>query len=138
MKIHTKAINGLAVLVLLAQTPSKTQSLISIADRLGCSKLYLEQVLSVLKTHQWVESIKGPQGGYRIHPNFDGNLLDVLSVLESSWVETSRSEFKDSKLNHVLNHFVLDPLHLQFNQQLKSIKIVDLAHTLEKESMYYI
>lgn len=138
MKIHTKALNGLAVLMVCAQAQGKTQSLITIADRLGCSKLYLEHVLTELKAHQWVQSIKGPQGGYRIHPQFNGSLLDVLSVLESAWVQPSLADFKDPSLNHVLDTWVLKPLTLQLNHQLNQVSILDLANALQAESMYYI
>ena len=64
MRVTSRTRYALAVLVLLYQQTQKPLPLIEIAKQLGLSKLYLEQVIATLKSHQLVQSVKGPSGGY--------------------------------------------------------------------------
>ena len=41
-------------------------TVVSLSERLGISKIYLEQVFSLLKKADIVSSQKGAQGGYRL------------------------------------------------------------------------
>lgn len=138
MKLHTKAQNGIAILILLAQAQGNVLSLQSMAQRLGLSKLYLEQVLSVLKAQHWVESMKGPQGGYRYQTLKNLSLFEVLSVLEPSLCEDTQLVFLDQSLNQGLDQYVLNPLSQVIQNQLLSTNIEALANKLKNDAMYYI
>jgi Rrf2 family protein len=138
MKLTTKGRYGLAVVVLLNKNKGKTVSLLSISENLGLSKLYLEQILSVLKSHQIVVSTKGPTGGYSIKPDAHFNVYDVLSVLEPSLAPQEPVERTHKTLGFILDEQVYQPLTLAVETSLKSIKLDDLSTQLNEEPMYYI
>ena len=112
MKLTTKGRYGLAVVVLLNKNKGKTVSLLSISESLGLSKLYLEQILSVLKSHQIVSSTKGPTGGYSIKPDAQLTAYDVLSVLEPSLAPQELMERTQKTLGLILDEQVYQPLTL--------------------------
>jgi len=137
MKYSTKVRYGLAVVMVLAEKNEVT-SLISIAIRLGLSKTYLEQVLFLLKSHQVVESIKGPSGGYKLINKDNLDLYTVFSALDSDLTETQDEQsLDDKKLNQVLNKEVYSPIEATVTHKLKSILIKDLVRINQAE-MYYI
>jgi len=137
MKYSTKVRYGLAVVMVLAEKNEVT-SLISIAIRLGLSKTYLEQVLFLLKSHQVVESIKGPSGGYKLINMDNLDLYTVFSALDSELTETQDEQsLDDKKLNQVLNKEVYSPIEATVTHKLKSILIKDLVRINQAE-MYYI
>jgi len=137
MKYSTKVRYGLAVVMVLAEKNEVT-ALITIANRLGLSKNYLEQVLFLLKSHQIVESIKGPSGGYKLININELDLFSVFSALDSDLTEsTDEQRLDDHRLNQLLNNEVYSPIELSITKQLKSIKIKDLTK-LNQAEMYYI
>lgn len=137
MKYSTKVRYGLAVVMVLAEKNEIT-ALITIANRLGLSKNYLEQVLFLLKSHQIVESIKGPSGGYKLINKDDLDLYMVFSALDSDLTDsTDEQRLDDLKLNLLLNNEVYTPIEQTVMKQLKSIKIKDLVK-LNQAEMYYI
>jgi Rrf2 family protein len=137
MKYSTKVRYGLAVVMVLAEKKEIT-ALITIANRLGLSKNYLEQVLHLLKSHQIVESIKGPNGGYKLINLEDLDLYTVFSALDSDLTDsTDEQRLDDLKLNQLLNNEVYTPIEENITKQLKSIKIKDLIK-LNQAEMYYI
>jgi Rrf2 family protein len=137
MKYSTKVRYGLAVVMVLAEKNEIT-SLISIAIRLGLSKTYLEQVLFLLKSHQIVESIKGPSGGYKLIDQDNLDLYTVFSALDSELTETQAEQsLDDKKLNLILNNEVYSPIEATVTHKLKSIMIKDLVKINQAE-MYYI
>ena len=138
MKLTTKGRYGLAVIVLLSKNKGQTVSLLSISSQLGLSKIYLEQVLAVLKSHQLVQSIKGSAGGYSLKVKTDLNVYDILSVLEPNLSAQEISETSQSALDRVLDQMVYQPLNKAVEDQLKAIMITDLSQLLNDESMYYI
>ena len=138
MKLTTKGRYGLAVVVSLNKNKGKTRSLISISESLGLSKLYLEQILSVLKSHQIVVSTKGPNGGYSIKIEADFSVYDVLSVLEPSLAIHETTGKTQRSLGLILDEHVYQPLSQVVIQKLTSIKIDDLSTLLIDEPMYYI
>lgn len=137
MKYSTKVRYGLAVVMVLAEKNEIT-ALITIANRLGLSKNYLEQVLFLLKSHQIVESIKGPSGGYKLINSDDLDLYTVFSALDSDLTDsTDEQRLDDHKLNQLLTNEVYIPIETSITKQLKSIKIKDLVK-LNQAEMYYI
>lgn len=137
MKYSTKVRYGLAVVMVLAEKKEIT-ALITIANRLGLSKNYLEQVLYLLKSHQIVESIKGPNGGYKLINLEELDLYTVFSALDSDLTETiDEKSLDDQKLNQLLNTEVYLPIEAMVTSKLKSIKIKELVK-LNQADMYYI
>lgn len=137
MKYSTKVRYGLAVVMVLAEKKEIT-ALITIANRLGLSKNYLEQVLYLLKSHQIVESIKGPSGGYKLINLEELDLYTVFSALDSDLTEIiDEKSLDDQKLNQLLNTEVYLPIEAIVTAKLKSIKIKELVK-LNQADMYYI
>ena len=81
MRISAKGRYALASVIHMAQQHHSGESvtLISISERLGISKIYLEQVFSLLKRGELVTSVKGALGGYLLSASPEQiNVLDVL------------------------------------------------------------
>lgn len=138
MKLTTKGRYGLAVIVLLSKNKGQTVSLLVISHQLGLSKIYLEQILAVLKSHQLVQSIKGSNGGYSIKAETNLNVYNILSVLEPSLSVHEPLEASQSTLDRVLDQMVYQPLNKAVEDQLKAISIRDLSALLNEDAMYYI
>ncbi len=68
MRISAKGRYGLAAMITIALESQDNECIpvILIAEKLGLSKIYLEQVFALLKRGQLVDSVKGAQGGYRL------------------------------------------------------------------------
>src|SRR5690606_1073070 len=91
MRISAKGRYALAAVINMAQQYDSGEciTVISISERLGISKIYLEQVFSMLKRGDIVRSVKGAQGGYQlVRPPEQITVLDVLSAVETSLFET--------------------------------------------------
>ena len=137
MKYSTKVRYGLAVVVVLAQKNEIT-ALSTIASQLGLSKTYLEQVLFLLKSHQIVDSVKGPNGGYKLMDIENLNAYTLFSALDNSLTDTQHEHcLDDLKLDLLLYNEVYLPINNTVNEKLKSIMIKDLVK-IEQVEMYYI
>ena len=90
MRISAKGRYALAATIHMAENYGAGEyiTVISISEKLGISKIYLEQVFSLLKRGGIVSSIKGAQGGYQL-TRMPGRItvLDVLSAVELSLFE---------------------------------------------------
>ncbi len=137
MKLSTKGRYGLAVVILLNRHKGQTTSLLSISTSLDLSKIYLEQILAVLKSHQIVSSIKGPTGGYFIKTESQFTVYDVLSVLEPNLTSDDISS-PQKTLGALLEDKVYYPLSQSVQSTLASISIDELSGSLNDEAMYYI
>ena len=85
MRISAKGRYALASVVHMAQQRNgESITLVSISERLGISKIYLEQVFSLLKRGELVTSVKGAQGGYLLSASPGQiSVLDVLTAVET-------------------------------------------------------
>jgi Rrf2 family iron-sulfur cluster assembly transcriptional regulator len=137
MKLSTKGRYGLAVVILLNKNKGQTTSLLSISSSLDLSKIYLEQILAVLKSHQIVFSIKGPTGGYFIKPEAHFTVYDVLAVLEPSLTSEEVSTSQKT-LGALLEAKVYQPLSQSIKESLSSVSIDELSGLLVEEAMFYI
>ena len=138
MKVSSRTRYAIAILILLYQEQQKPLPLIDMAHQLGLSKLYLEQVISSLKSHQLVYAIKGPSGGYMIQRR-DISLLDVFLAMESDQFNLqAETAFQDQQLNHILNDLVYDPLYQHTQSFLQQITLEQLAQAYTKNMMFFI
>lgn len=147
MKISAKGRYGIAAMVYLARNyeTSSPITIISISDHLGISKIYLEQVFSLLKRSKLVNSIKGSQGGYQLsrQPR-QITAYDILSSIEISLIEkTGAASEKMEPLNHILSRTVFDVLDKSIYETLNDISLEDLLTALNREEsnenlMYFI
>ena len=147
MKISAKGRYGIAAMVFLARNydASSPITIISISEHLGISKIYLEQVFSLLKRSKLVNSIKGSQGGYQLsrQPR-QITAYDILSSIEISLIEkTGAASEKMEPLNHILSRTVFDVLDKSIYETLNGISLEDLLTALNREEsnenlMYFI
>lgn len=146
MKISAKGRYGLVAMTHLAQNFNSGTpiTIISISQKLGISKIYLEQVFALLKRSKLVTSIKGSQGGYQLSykPN-EITVYDILSAIELSLMEPTVSESKIPELDRAINSCVYEPLDKKIFELLDSISLEDILQVVNKEMdtsslMYFI
>ena len=147
MKISAKGRYGLAAMTYLARNFASGApiTIISISEKLGISKIYLEQVFSLLKRAQLVNSIKGSQGGYQLarEPR-EISAYDILSSIELSLMErVSPAAEKMPALDRALAAKVFTPLDDQIKDTLSSVSLDDILTAIEAEKdtdslMYFI
>lgn len=148
MKISAKGRYGLAAMAYLAinYEAGTPITIISISEKLGISKIYLEQVFSLLKRSQLVLSIKGSQGGYQLaKAPRDISAYDILSAIELSLMEktTVSAAEKTPALEHALQTVVYDPLDRSIQKTLQEVSLENLLNEVEHQKsaenlMYFI
>lgn len=147
MRISSKGRYGLASMLCLAEAYPKGECLpiITIAERLEISKIYLEQVFSLLKRSGLVSSMKGPQGGYQLaRAPHSITALDILSAIELSLFEkTEPSVGKSSQeIELAMETLVWSPLDSAVQNALQAVTLDDLGNRVQQELgggfMFYI
>jgi len=121
-------------------------SVISISEKFGISKIYLEQVFALLKKGGLVISTKGSQGGYQISrsPN-DITAYDILASVESTLFENVKETVPQSapEYEKTLHSLVFDALDRAVEQSLSSITLKNLTEEIDRNTdaqsiMFYI
>ncbi|MFQ5579777.1 MAG: RrF2 family transcriptional regulator [Nitrospiria bacterium] len=125
-----------AILVLSLHPGEDPLQVKSIARREGISFRFLEQVMSLLKKEGFVESVRGPRGGYRLAISPDQILLgDVLQAVEGSLVSVSPSEkrqrlpsgFEKKRIEALVLQEVWAEVNDALKEHLDSISFADLC-----------
>ncbi len=148
MRISAKGRYALAAAVSMAQQyPSgETVTLVSISEKLGISKIYLEQVFSLLRRGGLVASVKGAQGGYRLAraPRFI-SAWDILSAVETSLFDRTEPTVPDNAphIEHAILSSVFEPLDRSASEGLSAVSLGDLVgaaqrHESDGTAMFYI
>ena len=148
MRISAKGRYALAAMVHMAQGHAKGEctTLISISEKLGISKIYLEQVFSLLKRGDIVTSVKGAQGGYMLtRPPGEISAYQVLSAVESALMEKTEDSVteKAPEIDAALHALVFDALDSAVTAALEKVTLDGLVQEAEKHSagqglMFYI
>lgn len=148
MRISAKGRYALAALTYMAQRHKNGEyiTILTIAEELGISKIYLEQVFSLLKKAKLVISAKGAQGGYQLsHMPKEVTILDVLSAVEVSLFEQTQDTVpeKAPEIEKALRQSAFDVLDQRIRQTLSGITLADLVRAAEKHKqdhalMFYI
>ena len=148
MRISAKGRYALAAVVNMAQQHDSGEciTVISISERLGISKIYLEQVFSMLKRGDIVKSVKGAQGGYQLVRTPDQiTVLDVLSAVENSLFEAVEDTVpeKAPEIEAAMRSSVFDAMDKAISGTLSRITLEDLVVEADKHKggqaiMYYI
>ena len=147
MKISAKGRYGLAAMTYLARNYASGSpiTIISISEKLGISKIYLEQVFSLLKRANLVHSIKGSQGGYQLAREPRAiSAYDILSAIELSLMEKAApAADKMPELNRALTAKVFMPLDDNIKETLSNVRLDDILTALDAQKdadslMYFI
>lgn len=148
MRVSSKGRYGLAASIVLAQNymSGSYLTVASLAEQLGISKIYLEQVFSQMKKARLVSSVKGAQGGYRLaQPPQKITVLSILTALEQSLFEgTEKSvEQKAPEIENAMQDAVFTVLDKAVSASLSGVTLYSLVTKTEEyrkdESyMFYI
>lgn len=139
MKISSKGRYALASMILLAQNTQEGSPLtvIGISERLGISKIYLEQVFALLRRGGLVTSIKGAQGGYQLaRPALNISAADILSVTENSIFEPVENTVADIEpgIERALTDMLWVPANKALKNAFERMPLSDLAEEAIRKS----
>lgn len=146
MKISAKGRYGLAAMTYLAKNyeSGALVTTVSISERMGISKIYLEQVFALLKRSHLVNSIKGAQGGYQLarHPR-EITAYDILSVIELTLMEKAApaAPNKMPEVDRAIDACIYQPMDEKLRELLAAVSLEDILTEIDKEAaslMYYI
>jgi len=139
MRISTKGRYGLAAMLTIANA-SKPLSALEISESLALSKIYLEQVFSMLKKAQLVESNKGSLGGYFLpRPLEEITVLEILQATELALFEPTGSN--GSTVAKALEVTLEDKVYSKIDKCLKeTLGAITLKELVNRpaENMFYI
>jgi Rrf2 family protein len=148
MRISSKGRYALAAVISMAQQyhSGENVTVISISGKLGISKIYLEQVFSLLKRGNLVTSVKGAQGGYQLTRIPEKiSVFDILSAVDIALFEkaeeTVREKAPDIELT--MQSLAFEPLDKSVTEVLRNVTLGDLLTEAERQKadstlMYYI
>ncbi len=148
MRISAKGRYGLAAMSYLAANYKNGMAItvLHISETLGISKIYLEQVFSLLKRAGLVISIKGSQGGYLLNREPNGiSVYEVLTAIETTMTEKTDSTVAEKQpiLDKALETVVFSQLDDAIKSSLEAISLEDILNNVEKQKepdnlMYFI
>ena len=149
MRISAKGRYALAAVISMAQQHPQNEgsiTLISISERLGISKIYLEQVFALLKRGELVTSVKGAQGGYQLaRPPRLFSALEVLYAVETTLFDKTEDTVaeRSPEIETALRADVFDALDVAVAEALKQVTIEQLVLSAERRKsanagMFYI
>lgn len=148
MKISAKGRYGLTAMTYLAKQYESAApvTILSISNKFDISKIYLEQVFSILKRSHLVVSIKGSQGGYRLAKKpSEISVYDILSSIELFLTEKTMpiTEGKVPALDRAIEARVYAPLEENIKKSLASVSLDDILSAVAEETspdnlMYFI
>lgn len=148
MKISAKGRYALAACIILAQNydTKGLLSVISISEQLNLSKIYLEQVFSLLKRANIVLSVKGAQGGYQLAMKPSTiTVCDILMSVENALFEKAEQTLTSDlqEIEQTLQTSVFSVLDHQIVLTLRRITLEALVrdvetHKNEEALMFFI
>lgn len=146
MKISVKGRYAIASMVIIgkARDSMENTTIISISERLGLSKIYMEQVFALLKRAELVLSVKGAQGGYRLAKKPEIiTVYDILAGVENALFDKTENTVseKANDIETVMQSMVFSPLDVAVKTTLTSITLEELINESEKYTdsmMFYI
>lgn len=138
MKISSRGRYALASMVVLAEryNSKEPMSAINVSGVLGISKIYLEQVFSLLKKASLVVSSKGPKGGYRlVSKPSDITAYDILKATEVGLFEKDKDSVLAKNCAHLektIGDLVMSRVDETLVKTLEDITLDELLSEAEK------
>ena len=148
MRISSKGRYALVSMINMAKNYDKGKyiTVVSISEKFGISKIYLEQVFALLKKGGLVISTKGSQGGYQISrmPS-EITVFEIPSSIESTLFEKAEETVSELAPNYekAIHSLVFNNLDEAIKQSLSSVTLERLVEETDKNAdeqsiMYYI
>lgn len=146
MRISVKGRYALASMVFMAKNTEGNCSVVNISSSLGISKIYLEQIFSLLKKAELVKSIKGSKGGYvLVLPPETITVYQILFATETSLFERTEDTVKEKfeEIEQAMRSEIFDDLDIIIKQKLENITLLNLLKKAEinnknAANMFYI
>ena|GEM_PF-89865 len=131
IKISVKSRYALSSLVYMGQNISNKDSitLLSLSEKLGISKIYLEQTFTLLRRSGIVSATKGAGGGYRLtRAPSRISVFDILFAIETSLFEKAESTVagRDAHIECAMNEAVFGVLDDSLKTVLSGISLEDV------------
>jgi Rrf2 family protein len=147
MKISTKVEYGIVALIDIAINSANGEvvTVISISERQGISKNYLEQILTPLRQAGIINGTKGAQGGYNLtsEPEYL-KISTVLNALDSNLLNVTFDNSMKCNQNaiNVIKNNLWDKLDASFNKLANNTTLADLVEEYKNgtidSAMFYI
>jgi len=148
MRISAKGRYALAACIYLAEQYNREEltTVISISAKLDISKIYLEQVFSLLKRGGLVTSIKGSHGGYKLTKAPEEiSSYEILASIETAVFEEAKETVSDKaeEIEIAMQSLVFKPLNEIVISSLKDVTLKQLyteslKHKKDEGYMFYI
>lgn len=148
MRISSKGRYAIAAMITMALEQNGTDpiTILSISEKLGISKIYLEQVFSLLKRAELVNSVKGAQGGYKLADRPEKiSVGEILHAVEQGLFEKTEVSITGdgAAVEEVMETLVWNPLDQSVSELLAQIPLSQLSEEVKKRQqgsahMYYI
>lgn len=146
MKVSTKARYALAAAIKMAQVYKANEciALNDLAENLQISKIYLEQIFSLLKRGKIVSSVKGAQGGYFLsRPPQEITVYEIMLATDTSlFTKTDETVAKSAPgIENAMQNAIFKTLDHSVMQLLSDITLTTLVLEEEKYNanyMYYL
>ncbi len=146
MKISARGRYALASCIILSEYALKDElvSLQNISNELDISKIYLEQVFSLLKRGSVVESVKGANGGYKLARSMkEISIYHILEPIEQGIFETTKETFQKGhqQIEKALKDTVYGPLDDVVKKVLEERTLEELylkSREDNEQYMFYI
>ncbi|MCL1879824.1 MAG: Rrf2 family transcriptional regulator [Actinomycetia bacterium] len=139
MRVSAKGRYAFAALIEIARQTSigEIVSVVSISEKLGISKIFLEQTASALKKGGIILSTKGAKGGYQLAREAHTiTALDVLSAVENTMLEKADATVAEQSpsIEAALRERLLDKLDKVIEDCLVKITIQDLVEYADQQN----
>ncbi|MCL2309902.1 MAG: Rrf2 family transcriptional regulator [Proteobacteria bacterium] len=139
MRISAKGRYALAALVEIARQTQRGEivSVVSISERLGISKIFLEQTAVSLKKSGIIQSIKGARGGYQLTRAANKiSALDALAAVENTLLEKTGDTVsaQSPATETALREKVFDRLDKAIETCLSDVTIQDLLECADRQN----
>lgn len=143
MKISTKGRYAIRVMLDLAKQDSEEYiPLLDIAKRQGISEKYLESIVAVLTKNDFLKSLRGKGGGYKLvkRPE-EYNIGSILKVMEGSFAPVACLEKKPNRCERAAECETLkmwEDLEKLIEDYFEGITIADLLKEGKNTADCYI
>ena len=139
MRISAKGRYALAALIEIARQTRAGEivSVVSIAEKLGVSKIFLEQAMALLKKSNIIQSTKGARGGYQLaRPASQITVREALTPVENALFEQANATVAESAqdLEAALKEMVFDRLDRAVETTLSSVSVQALLDCAERQA----
>ena len=139
MRISAKGRYALAALMEIARQTraGEVLSVVSISERLGISKIFLEQTVAVLKKDAIIQSTKGAKGGYQLAREAHTiTAWDVLSAVENTLMEKAENTVSGPapSTEAAMREMVFDKLDQTIEACLSKVTIQNLLEYADRQN----